>query len=59
MDLTDVKAAVVHHIEGIKMLLNPDVKVTVVIRTPAHPKRDIIVTDDESRHVIAALTRTQ
>jgi pyoverdine/dityrosine biosynthesis protein Dit1 len=45
------------YMERIVKLFKPGAKITVIVRTPYHPDRDFVMTDDNITDAIDALTR--
>lgn len=55
--LEDTRDIIAEHLEGIKTLFKPGIKVTLLVRTETHPdgSRDLVMTDDDLETAIAAL----
>ena len=57
MSLRRTQQTVNDHMLDIASIFNPGVKVTVLVRTPSHPNRDFMMTDDEIPELRAMLDR--
>jgi hypothetical protein len=56
-ELVWVQNEVGEYMDRIHDLFKSEMKVTVVVRSPEHPDRDFIMSDDELESVIEALRR--
>lgn len=56
-ELSRVQNVVGGYMDRIHDLFKAEMKITVVVRSPEHPDRDFIMSDDELEGVIAALRR--
>lgn len=56
-DLTAVCGEISNYMDDIVGLFKPGAKITVVVRFPGFPDRDLIMSDDELEEVIAACRR--
>ena len=57
MTLSDVADEVAGHMNDIKSLFKPGVKIAVMVRTPGFPDRDFLMTDDGTDELIDMLQR--
>jgi hypothetical protein len=46
LDLIRVQELVANHMDKMKKLFRPGVKIAVLVRTPGIPERDFVMTDD-------------
>lgn len=55
--LAALNAAVTRHLWDIAELFTEPVKLTIVVRNPAHPdgSRDVVITDDAPESIIATI----
>lgn len=52
-----VQSEVSDHMDKIKAMFKSGVKIAVLVRTPGHPTRDFMMTDDDSAELIAMIER--
>lgn len=57
MTLDELRDEVAGHMDEIVALFKPGVKITVVVRTPGFPDRDMLMTDDDLAEVRAMIER--
>lgn len=57
LELLHVQQAASDHLDEIKVMFKPGVKVTLLVRTPTHPDRDFVMTDDDMAEAVAMLER--
>lgn len=55
--LESVQHVVGQHMEEITRNFKPGVKITVLVRTPGHPTRDFMMTDDDCDELLAMIAR--
>lgn len=56
-DLQYVQEAVADHMDEILALFKPGAKICVLVRTPCHPDRDFMMTNDHLDELTAMLVR--
>jgi hypothetical protein len=59
MTLQETAEQVQDHLEEIVRMFEPGVKITVLVRTPDHPTRDFMMTDDTIRELRSMLDRRE
>jgi hypothetical protein len=59
--LAHARVEIADHLEGVRALFNEPVKLTIIVRNPAHPNgtRDLVLTDDTTEEAIAALRQLE
>ena len=57
--VADTQHFVADRMEQIVSRFKPGVKITVLVRTPGHPDRDFMMTDDTEGEIIAMVERRQ
>lgn len=57
--LERVQRLVAHRMDEIRLHFKSGVKVTVMVRSPEHPDRDFMMTDDDLGELIAMINRRQ
>jgi hypothetical protein len=55
--LERMQGIVAGHLDDIKALFKPGIKIAVMVRTPGAPDRDFIMTDDTDAELIAMINR--
>lgn len=49
--------AVSDHMDAILRLFKPGAKIAVIVRSPGHPDRDFLMTNDEGKEIAALIRR--
>jgi len=59
MTLEQVREEISDHLDAVKRLFKPGVRVTILVRTPDFPdgSRDLVLTDDDLDAALSALSR--
>lgn len=53
-----VRDEIAEHLDEIRLLFKPGVKITVLVRTPDYPDRDFMLSDDDLGEVSAMVGRS-